>query len=300
MNIIFFGTPDFVLPILEILYKEIHLDKTDDLIVAVVTQEPKIAGRDKRREFSAVDNWAHKKEIPVIYNLNEIPEGIDLGIVAAYGKIIPQNVINKFTQGILNIHPSLLPKYRGASPIQAQIASNETKTGVTIIKMDSEMDHGPIISSFPDEININETNEELTQRLFERSAEFLINLIPSYMAGKINLKEQNHEDASYTTLITKEHGFLPMAYIMAATRGETIDEEFLVPFCKGLALKVTPQNIYNMIRALKPWPGVWTIFNEKRLKIIDANFSENTLIINTVQLEGRNEVSWKQFKEAFL
>lgn len=300
MKIIFFGTPDFVLPVLEILYKEIHLDKSDDLIEAVVTQEPKIAGRDKRREFSAVDNWAHKKEIPIIYNLNEIPDNVDLGIVAAYGKIIPQSVINKFTQGILNIHPSLLPKYRGASPIQSQIAANETQTGVTIIKMDKEMDHGPIVSFFKDEIKPDDTNEILTTRLFERSAEFLINLLPSYMAGKINLKEQDHKNATYTTLITKEHGFLPMSYIMAATRGETIDEEFLVPFNKGLALKVTPLNIYNMIKALSPWPGIWTIFNEKRLKIIDAQFTENTLIINTVQLEGRNEVTWKQFKEAFL
>src|SRR5688572_6648077 len=111
LKVIFFGTPDYVLPVLEDLYKYHKL-------VAVVTQPPRLAGRKQIKTFSPVDHWAHKRKIPVFTELREkLPEA-NLGVVAAYGKIIPKHTIEHFTNGILNIHPSLLPKYRGASPIQ--------------------------------------------------------------------------------------------------------------------------------------------------------------------------------------
>src|SRR5437879_3001617 len=110
-KIIFFGTPEYVIPVLESLHKHYK-------IVGVVTQPPKLVGRKQIRTFSHVDNWAHKHKIPVITSLSEVLPEAKLGVVASYGKIIPKSVIDHFGSGILNIHPSLLPKYRGASPIQ--------------------------------------------------------------------------------------------------------------------------------------------------------------------------------------
>ncbi|MEK7188684.1 MAG: methionyl-tRNA formyltransferase, partial [Patescibacteria group bacterium] len=136
MRVIFFGTPDYVLPIVNSLSG----------IVAVVTQPPKPSGREKMIIRSPIDNWAFKHQIPVFYDALEAISKVNpgLGILAAYGKIIPEPVINFFPKGILNVHPSLLPKFRGASPIQAAIVSGEKETGATIIKLDSQIDHGPV------------------------------------------------------------------------------------------------------------------------------------------------------------
>src|SRR3990172_4759611 len=115
MKIVFLGTPDYVLPILKALYKKYE-------IAAAVTQSPKPTGRKKFLTYSPVDTWAHQRKIPVIYDLDKVPKA-DLGVLAAYGKIIPPSVIQNLKSGILNIHPSLLPKYRGASPVQTAIAN---------------------------------------------------------------------------------------------------------------------------------------------------------------------------------
>ncbi len=107
IKVIFFGTPDYVIPIVEKLHKNFKL-------VAVVTQPPKLVGRKQLRTFTAIDDWAHKRKIPVIVDLGEELPVADLGVVASYGRIIPETILNHFKDGVLNIHPSLLPKYRGA------------------------------------------------------------------------------------------------------------------------------------------------------------------------------------------
>jgi len=277
-KIIFFGTPGYVLPIVKNLHKYYK-------IIAVVTQPPKPAGRKKILKYSPVDDWAHKKGIQVLCDPREIPEA-DLGIAAAYGKIIPQETIKKFKFGILNIHPSLLPKYRGASPIQAAIASGETETGVSIIQMDEKLDHGPIISSFKEHISNDDTAESLTERLFTRSAEFLINLLPSFLEKKITPKPQDHSQATFTKIITKKDSFIPL---------ETLKDAIV----KGKEAK----KLYNLIRAMHSWPNCWTTINlpgkQKRLKIISADLKENKLVPKKVQLEGKNEVSWQQFLKGY-
>lgn len=280
MKIIFFGTPDYVLPVVDALYKEYRTSKHKG-VVAVVTQPPKPAGRDKKIKYSAVDAWAYKKNIPIFYNYDGLPEA-DLGVVAAYGKIIPKPVIDDFKFGILNVHPSLLPKYRGASPVQAAIAAGDSVTGVTVIKMDEKMDHGPIISSFKEDILDDDTNETLRTRLFERSAQFLIDLIPNYLNGKIKPKEQDHDKATFTKLITKEDGF--------------VKEPFK-----------DPATTERLFRAYHPWPGVWTkikISSEKgakmlRLKMLKLHLMGEKLILEQVQLEGKNPVTWEEFKKGY-
>ena len=269
MKIIFFGTPEYVVPILSKLAK-IHE------IVAVVTQPPKSVGREQFKKYSPVDDWAHKRDIKILRDLDtkQFPDA-ELGVCAAYGKIVPETVINRFKFGILNIHPSLLPKYRGASPISTTIANGDTETGVTIIKMDEKMDHGPIVTFFKEEILPDDTTESLRKRLFERSADVLIQLIPAYVSGKVKPKEQNHGEATFTKVLTREDGFIHLK-------------------------EKTPKEAERFIRAMNPWPGAWMrLENQKRLKLLKAHSEEGKLVLDEVQLEGKDPVSWKQFKAGY-
>ena len=273
MKIIFFGTPEYVINILSKVSK-VHE------IVAVVTQSPKPMGRKQLKKFSPVDDWAHKRNVPTFFDFGKpLPEA-DLGVCAAYGKIIPGNIIKQFKFGILNIHPSLLPKYRGASPINEAIKNGDIETGVTIIKMDEKMDHGPIVTFFKEEITTNDTTDSLRQRLFERSADVLTQLIPPYVSGKVKPKDQNHDDATFTKTLTREDGLIDLK-------------------------EKTPEEIERFLRAMHPWPGVWTYIKldknegKKRLKILEAHIEEGKLIPEIVQLEGKNKVPWNQFKEGY-
>ncbi len=285
MKIIFFGTPELVVPVLAAIHKEFDRGIEKNL-VAVVTQPPKLVGRKQFLSYSPVDNWAHKYRIQIIRDLSndELPEA-DLGILAAYGKIIPEKIINHFKYGILNIHPSLLPKFRGASPIQGAIAAGLKETGVSVIKMDKEIDHGPIVSQFKEEIREDDTTETLTKRLFERSADFIVALIPNYISGKIRLKEQDHAHATYTKILKKEDGFIKPEVLQAS----------LINLSKK-----NPEEARNFIRAMYPWPGVWTTLNTgKRLKLLKAHLEDGKLVLDQVQLEGKNPVSWKEFKQGY-
>jgi methionyl-tRNA formyltransferase len=164
MRIIFFGTPDYVIPVLEKLHKYHE-------IVAVVTQSPKPTGRDKILTYSAVDTWAHKRDIPKFFEYSELPKA-DMGVCASFGMIVPKVVIDKFKHGILNVHPSLLPNFRGSSPIQATLITGTNPTGVSIIKMTEKLDAGGVLTQFEEEVLEDDTNETLRARLFEKSTGF--------------------------------------------------------------------------------------------------------------------------------
>ena len=277
MKIVFFGTPDYVLPVLKEVHKKFVVGPGISPIVSIITQPPKPVGRKQILEYSAVDKWAHERQIDTFYNPDELLESnidYDLGILASYGQIIKKEVIDSFSQGILVIHPSILPQYRGASPIQTAIANMDQETGVTVFKIDEKMDHGPIISQFREEILSNDTFQSLRTRLFEKSAEFLVDLIPNYIKQKIKPKEQEHELATYTNMITKADGLVDLK-------------------------KDNPVIIEAKLRAFSPWPGIWTYFKEKRIKILKAHLELGRLIIDEVQLEGKNPVSYQQFKESY-
>lgn len=308
MKIVFFGTPDYVLPILKELNSRYE-------IAAVVTQEPKPTGRKKIIIRSPVDNWAYKqslrskdlkqRKIPVIYDLKKVPK-FDLGVLAAYGKIIPKSAIFNSKFGILNIHPSLLPKYRGASPVQATILAGDTETGVTIIKIDELLDHGPIVSQFRQEVAPNDTLGTLRAKLFERASEVLLALIEPYLQGKVSLREQNHQEATHTFMVKKEHGFIPPKYLEAALAGKSLEEAWFIPFIKDYSLLPSAYSLERFIRAMDPWPGAWTLLRlsasegqAKRLKILKAHLEGEKLVLDEVQLEGKNPVPYKQFSQAY-
>jgi len=304
IKIVFFGTPEYVIPIVEKLDKTFRSARERGL-VAVVTQPPKPSGRGNKIEYSEVDHWAHKHHIKIIFDLDQVPEA-DIAIVASYGKIIPERVIRKFKFGILNVHPSLLPKYRGASPVQATIASGDTETGLTIIKMDDRMDHGPIVSRFKDDVLSHDTTETLRNRLFDRSADFLVELIPSYIEGRARIKQQDHDIATFTTLIKKEDAYINPVHLNELLNGNEIKDKLTLSFIKESQLDYSPELIECFIRAMQPWPVAWTHVKTsdkdsqtKRLKLHKAHVEDNTLVLDEVQLEGKSVVAWKQFIEGY-
>lgn len=284
MKIVFFGTPDYVLPILTAIHKKFVTGSGKSPIVAVVTQPPRPIGRKQILAYSAVDKWAHKHKVPIHYSAGELAVDsidADVGVLASYGEIIKKEVINLFPHGILVIHPSLLPKYRGASPIPATIAAGDSVTGVTIFKMDEKVDHGPIISQFKEDVLPEDTGETLRTRLFERSVEVLTELIEPYLQNKITPKIQNDSGATYTKIITREDGFIDLN-------------------------KKDPEETERFIRAMYPWPGAWTSVQlttsateNKRLKILKAHLENEKLVLDEVQPEGKGPVTWRQFKEGY-
>ncbi|OGM89187.1 methionyl-tRNA formyltransferase [Candidatus Woesebacteria bacterium RIFOXYD1_FULL_46_19] len=279
MKIVFFGTPDYVLPILTSLHKKFVSGPGVSPIAAVVTQSPKPTGRKQILTYSPVDKWAHEHKIDIFYQSSELIKNsvkADIGVLAAYGEIIPKTVIDTFPHGILVVHPSLLPKYRGASPIQGAIANGDKQVGVTIIKMDEKMDHGPIVSQFKEETKPDDTTDTLRARLFERSKDVIAEMIEPYLQGKIKPKEQNHDEATYTKIITKQDGFIEAeSFTSEAAKAE------------------------RFIRAMQPWPQAWTLIGKKRLKILKAHLESGKLILDEVQLEGKSPVSWEEFKRGY-
>jgi len=188
----------------------------------------------------------------------------DLFVVASYGKIIPKPILDIPKNGALNVHPSLLPKYRGASPVPATILNCDKITGVTIIKMDEKMDHGPIVATRKISLTGQEKFPELINKLFQLGAELLVKIIPDFVTGKITLKPQNHKKATFCPLLTRESGFFDIENQL-----EVLD---------------------RMIRAYYPWPGVWTKWNNKIVK-----FYPNKMI----QMEGKKILSWKDFLNGY-
>jgi methionyl-tRNA formyltransferase len=320
MKIVFFGTPNYVIPILDVLHKNIKLKSGRSSITAVVTQKPKLVGRKKIFEYSAVDKWSHKKGVRIIRDLEikNLPNA-DVGVLASYGNIIPKNVINHFLHGILNVHPSLLPKYRGASPVPATIISGEKETGVSIIKLDNKLDHGLIVGQFKESVQVRDTTETLRDRLFEKSSNYLVDLLLAYIQGKIKLKEQDHKKAIFTREISKQDAFIPPKYLNACLQGRSLKAKWKIPFMKDYSLVPNAYSLERFIRAMKPWPVAWTYVqlnpkskarNPKRLKILKAHIErkneerrtkneKSKLVLDEVQLEGKNPVSWKQFTEGY-
>lgn len=256
VRVIFFGTSQFAVPALK------KLASSNYQIIAVVTQPDKPAGRKQVLSPSPVKIAAQELGLKVLQPTSlqlspshgeraSLPktwggiEGeVDLFVVASYGKIIPKSILEIPKYGTLNIHPSLLPKYRGPSPIQAAILNGDTETGATIMKLDEEMDHGPILASEKLKVE-SEKFKELHDELAEMGAELLLKILPDYTAGKIKLQPQDHAKATFTKIISKDDGRIDWS-----RSAEEIDRQ---------------------IRAYHVWPVACTTLDGKRLKIYEAS-----------------------------
>ena len=259
-RIIFFGTSEFAIPALGAL-ANIGYD-----IVVVITTPDEPAGRKQILTPPPIKVAARKLGLAITQPTKlkgnseliaySLKLKVNIGIVAAYGKIIPPELINLPEHGILNIHPSLLPKYRGPSPIQAAILNGERETGVTILKIDEEVDHGPIIAKSPKrKVKSDEKFRELHEDLAKIGANLLIKILPDYLAGKIKPVEQDHSQATFTKIIKKENGRIDWHQEAKQT--------------------------YNQYRAFHLWPGIFTSVKRKAksekqqiLKITDCKVSD--------------------------
>lgn len=294
-KVLFFGTPEFVLPVLEFLYK-------NEELLGVITQPDKPKGRGLTLSPSPVKIWALERGLKVLEpqkmrdpsflsTLRELSP--DLIVVFAYGKILPKEVLEIPKEGCWNIHLSLLPKYRGASPVQWVLLNGEKETGVTIMLMDEGMDTGPILLQKSLTISEEDNTESLLQKLSQLSISALREALELWKEGKLEPKPQEEEGVSYAPLIKKEDGFF------------TFEEE--------------AERIERKLRAFYPWPGVFTKYKEKILKIhrakalpliektepgrileiskegIKVATSKGALLLKEVQLEGKKRISAYEF-----
>ncbi|MBX4189877.1 methionyl-tRNA formyltransferase [Candidatus Parcubacteria bacterium] len=290
MRIVFWGTSEFAIPALKELLTNGHE------LLAIITVPDQPVGRKKILTPPPLSVAALELGIPVLQPASLKEDSAfeqfkflnpDLAVVAAYGKIIPQRYLELPPQGFLNIHPSLLPKYRGATPVQSAILEGESKTGVTIMEVDAEMDHGPIIMQEEVSIEQNETYTELHDRLALVGARLLVQSI----ATPPEPQEQDHNQATFTKIFTREDA--------------------------RINWNKTGEQIYNQIRALNPEPGTWTTWKGQILNIISAKPGTNSLgrpgliqkhegeivvgtstydlALKTIQLEGKNETSVSDF-----
>ena len=266
-EIIFFGTPDFAIPLIEALARDGYIIK------AVVTKKEKPSGRGLNTQASPVQNLAEKYGIAVLYDTENLPDA-DIYVIAAYGKIIPKEIINKPKYGTLNVHPSLLPRHRGPSPIATAILAGDTETGVTIMLTDEEMDHGPILAQCRATITPNDTTKTLQEKLAHAGAKLLIETIPRWISGEIKRQEQNHSKATYTKIFKKEDGRINWSK--------------------------STEEIVRHIRAMTLWPGAWTMLGNTKIKILKAHTENASIVIDILQPEGRKQMTYAEFERGYM
>ncbi len=262
MRIIFAGTSEFGIPTLEKL-------KSSYELVLVITQPDKPTGRNKILTPPPIKVWAEKNNIKVIQpqkildsKFQILDSNPDLMIVAAYGQIIPQEILDIPRFKSINIHGSLLPKYRGASPIQAAIMNQDEKTGITLIQMDAKMDNGPIIAKSEFALNGTETFSGLYKTLAMVSADLVMKALPDWFEGKIKPEVQNHPLATFSKMLTRTD-----ARIDWSQPAKKIDA---------------------LVRALNPEPGTWTTLDGKTVKIL------KTILLQESKIELPGKIYWHQ------
>ncbi len=294
IRIVFMGSPDFALPSLVTLAKTYQL-------VGVVTQPDRASGRGRDLKAPPIKALALSLNIPVMQPQKmSAPESMaqlrdwnpDLIVVAAFGQILKKEVLNMPRYGCINVHASLLPRWRGAAPINAALLHGDSETGVTIMKMDEGLDTGPTLARKSIVLGRNDTAGSVTQALSTLGADLLIATLPEYFSGNIPSVSQPLEGATYAPMLKKEDGLLNFTH-------------------PAIGLE-------RRVRAMNPWPGAWLIWNGNPLKVLRASTfdgetglvsgarftvagipaiqsTEGALLLEEVQPAGRKMMSGKSF-----
>jgi methionyl-tRNA formyltransferase len=297
MRLVFLGTPAFAVPTLEGLVRAGHE------IAVVYTQPDRPKGRGQELAFAPVKQSALRLGLPVRQpervRRPEVVEELaatraEAMVVVGYGQIIPQAIIDLPRHGIFNVHASLLPRYRGAAPIQWAIANGETRTGVTIMRIDAGLDTGPVLRARETGIGEEETALELAPRLAQMGAALMIEVLADVEAGRAVAVPQNHDEATLAPILKKEDGLIDW--------------------------RRPAREIHNRARGFLPWPGAWSWFRGQRLNVwrcraagepctatpgalvpagrrLLAQCGEGTsLELVEVQIEGRKRMSGEAFR----
>ena len=300
LRVVFMGTPVFAVPALDAL-----LDAECD-IMGVYTQPDRRSGRGRRLTAPPVKLAAVERGITVFQpaSLRRDEEARrhisslapDLIVVVAYGLFLPAETLNVPPLGALNIHPSLLPRHRGPSPVASAILQGDTTTGVTLMQLDEGMDSGPIIAQRSTGIRADETAEDLTTRLFEMGANLLAETIPGWRSGDVKSMPQDEAEATITKLLKREDGSIDWTH--------------------------PAEYIARQVRAFYPWPSSFTHWNDRQLKVhwartldidttavpgevvevpqgIAVAAGEGALLLRRVQLEGRQATDIADFARGY-
>jgi len=296
LKIVFMGTPDFAVTILKAILSSKHE------ITAVITQPDKQKGRGKEIQFSAIKEYALAQGLPVLQPL-KIKEytaveelrklEADIFVVAAFGQLISKEILDMPKYGCINVHASLLPKYRGAAPIQWAIINGEAESGVTIMQMDEGLDTGNMIMKYVVPIEKEETGSSLHDKLAETGAKLCVDVLDGIENGAMNAIEQNNEEATYVKMISKELG--------------------------QIDFKKSAVEIERMVRGLTPWPSAYTSCKGRNLKIWKADVvheksegdagsiarvTKSSIVVNTgkelleikeLQIEGKKKMDAGSF-----
>ena len=259
MNIVFFGSSPYVLPILDLL--RTHFD-----LSLVVTTE--------KFPTEAVPLYCKKHAIPYI-SVDQFDKTLletikkqhaEVAVLAYFGIILPNDILTLFPRGIINIHPSLLPNYRGPTPVQTTILHGDSETGVTIIRLDNQVDHGPIFIQEKETVFPSDNTDSLHIRLFEKGAKLLEKTLDAYLKGTVKPREQMHTKATFTNHLTRQSGYIDSTNPPAR------------------------EQLIRMIKAYYPWPGVWTkiMLNGKQVRM-------KLLPQQKLQLQDKRPMSYKDF-----
>lgn len=291
-RIVFMGTPDFAVQTLRALIQ--HHE-----IIGVVTQPDRPSGRNRQVQSSPVKQVALAAGIPILQPERiRRPEAMaelrqwtpDVYIVAAFGQILPQTVLDIPAYGSVNVHASLLPRWRGAAPIQTAIRAGDDRSGITIMKMDAGLDTGPILSTRAIPLAPDETGASLHDKLATLGADLLIETLPGYLDGRIIPQPQDDAASTYAPMMKKEEGNIDW------------NQPALV--------------IERLVRAFTPWPGTYTHWNGALLKILSAaavpgqaapghitalgqkvavGTGDGLLLLKQIQLAGKKALSAQDF-----
>lgn len=305
-KVIFFGTSDRSAPILD------SLKSNFNLCLCVTKKDTKI-GRKQIEKETGVKNWCKNNNISFIEidslkenNLSYVLEEIekikpDIGIVADFSYIIPKSIIESFNNQIINVHFSLLPKYRGASPVQYTILNGDEYAGVTYYLLSEKIDDGDILSQIEYKIDSKHTSGELYELLFKFASENLPDVIKKYLSGEVKPVAQDHTLATYTYSKTNpKHTFI-------------FKEDALIDWDQPV------EKIERSIRAFNPWPVSWGylknlesaeclyekielkdyVNKDLKIKIYKSQVKEGKLKIDELQVEGKNRISWEEFKNGY-
>lgn len=299
ISVIFFGTPDFAVPSLQAL-----LDAEAFSVRAVVTQPDKPAGRGQKLRASPVKEMALQHAIPVLqpkslrkeldaFLASVAPYGpFDTGVVVAFGQILPPQVLNLPAAGCVNVHGSLLPRWRGAAPIQRAVMSGDRETGICLMQMDQGLDTGAVFDCVRTEITASDSTGTLHDRLAGLGAGLLAKRLPEIVSGTLQAVSQPMEGVTYAAKITSEEQRIVW------------DQEAAI--------------LAHQIMGLSPFPGAWTTLDGKRVKIlsaeatstqsgsapgtivgchgaVEAACASGTVLIRSLQLEGKRAMSAEEF-----
>ena len=251
LRIVFFGTPTFAVPTLTALLSSPHR------VVGVVTQPDRPRGRGQRVSDAPVKALALERGLPVLQperlSREVVAEpltalGADLGVVAAYGKILPQWLLETPPLGLINVHASLLPKYRGAAPVHRAVLAGETETGVTIMRVVKALDAGPMLARAIRPIGLDDVSDGVERDLASIGGQLLVSILDDLGTGRVVEEPQDDSRASYAPRLTKEEG--------------------LVDFSR------TAMQLHNQIRGLRPWPNAYTFLNGSRFVLHRARLAD--------------------------